>query len=216
MTSIKLHCSGRYISISNRGRKHTHAYTHTQHNHFPNGANGCLLFALSVMALSLKSVKSIKNSRNMNWRVHYIIPAAFIWASGLFFIRPLEVKLRKAYLPIKHRTSLTPFWASFFAGTALLPSFFSSSGPFSASPCPFLSDWPSQWGYRAPNLSTFTPCVGRPMGRLRRDSLLSRSDIHPESLFSQPLTPGHGNGGRNVRSDWQDKECSLSLPHKRI
>lgn len=76
------------------------------------------------MALFLKSVKSIKNSRNMNWRVHYIIPAAFIWASGLLFIRPLEVKLRKAYLAIKHRTSLTPFWALFFAGTALLPSFF--------------------------------------------------------------------------------------------
>lgn len=36
------------------------------------------------------------------------------------------------------------------------------------------------------------------------------------SLFSRPLTLGHGNCGRNVRSDWQDKECRPSLLHKRI
>lgn len=126
---------------------------------------------------------------------------------GLFFLWPLQVKLCTAYLPIKQRTSLTPFLASF---SSLAP-FFPSTGPFSASPCPFLSDRPSQWGYRAPTCLHLPPAsVARWVRRTK--SLLSVADIHPESLFSQPLTPGHGNRGRNVRSDWQDKERGLSLP----
>lgn len=136
-------------------RTHTHTHTHTQHNNL-------LTPLITVCCLRCRlwffpSIKSIKNSRNMDCCVHYFIPSAFICVLGLFFIQSLQVKLCKAYLAIKHRTSLTSFLASSFAGTPLLASFFPSSGPFSASPCLFLSDWPSQWGYRAPTCLHLPP-----------------------------------------------------------
>lgn len=58
------------------------------------------------------------------------------------------------------------------------------------------------------------------MGPLRREPLLLVLCHSPRvsscSVFSRPLTRGHGNIDRNVRSDWQDKEHSPSHLHKRI
>ncbi len=136
-------------------RAHTHTHTHT-HTHASNITffDGSLSFSSSCTELIkegcfaagkekmlhfyvLKWRKSIKNSRNINSHVHYFFSTAFSCVSGLFFSEPLEVKLCKAYLAIKHRPSLTLFFL-LSAHTPLLPSF-SSLGPFSASSSPLLS-----------------------------------------------------------------------------
>lgn len=79
----------------------------------------------------------IRNSRNINSYVHYFFPIAFNCVSGLLFSEPLEVKLCKAYLAIKHCPSLTLFFL-FSPHTPLLPSL-TSLGPFSASLSPLVS-----------------------------------------------------------------------------
>lgn len=150
----------------------TRTHTHTQHNNL-------LTPLITVCCLRCRlwffpSIKSIKNSRQMNCWAHDFIRSAFICGSGLFFNQPLQVRLCTACLAIKHRTSLTSFLASSFAGTPLLASLFPSSGPFSA-------DWPSQWGYRAPT------CLHLPPTSAARWVRRAASLSFPSPIFTRSL-----------------------------
>lgn len=115
---------------------------------------------------------SRKNSRNINLRVHYFIAGAFNYVSGLFFSRPLEVKLCKAYLAIKHCPSLTLFFLPFSTHTSLALFLFHRPSlrllvPPSFS-CPahvFLSGWPSQRGYRVLTCLHLPPALADQWGR---------------------------------------------------
>lgn len=177
---------------------------------FVNDANWCLLFGLSPSnPLNPLKIPDI-------WTGVLITSSLSLYLCIGPFL-PLAPPGQALYSLFGDQTPYlpNPFFAFILRRHSSLALFFSSTGPFSASPCLFLSDWPSQWGYRAPTCLHLPPASVARWVRCTK-SLFSLTDIHPESLFSQPLTPGHGNRGRNVRSDWQDKEHSLTLPHKRI
>lgn len=132
---------------------------------------------------------AFKNSTIINWHVHYFLCVAFKYVPGPFFSEPLEVKLGKAYLAIKRRPSplFPPFstHSSFYRLSLPLALSLPYRPPLAlsllASPRPFLSGWLSQRDYRALTCLHLPPCVGRPLGPMRAESLLSPATIHPES-----------------------------------
>lgn len=128
---------------------------------------------------------------------------------------PLEVKLCKAYLVIKRRPLPYPSFCTHTSLALSLPLF---SAPSSHSPPhPSLPPGPAgplSGGHRVLTCLHLPPALADQWAQSHGGSLPFGARHSPRvsssPLFSQPLTPGHGNRGRNVRSDWQDKERSPS------
>ena len=101
-----------------------------------------LFWRSNASFLHVKCRKSITNSRNINLHVHYF----FNCVSGPLFSDPLEVKLCKAYLEIKHRPSLTLFLAPFSTHTS--HALFSFPWPFLCLIIPPFFLLPAQISFR--------------------------------------------------------------------
>lgn len=158
--------------------------------------------------------KSVKSLRNINWQVHYFYSVAFNSASSLFFRAPSRSGSAKLILWSNAVPSLWPYFCTHTSSALSLPLF---SAPSSHSPLHLPPPGPAgplSGGHRVLTCLHLPPALADQWAQLHGGSLFFEAGhsprVSPSPLFSQPLTPGHGNRGRNVRSDWQDKERSPS------
>lgn len=170
----------------------------------------CVMEVHFHFKLQLSSQRSQgRNIISFSLNIEKLSQLKFLWR----LFTPMEVRFTKANetltcpsaLPDSFQHLCYPL-SSPFASCLIVLCFF----VFFHQPHPHLFQfhWTSQRGYRFLTCLHLPPELAGPLAFEEGRLPFSHSPrVSSRFLFSRPPTPGHGNIGKNVRSDWQDKEC---------